>query len=102
MFKPEPPFPLDLHPHNYDIMNDMKKVWIYKRKSIEGWWVGWYESGNRKAKALPSKELAEHFKQIKYTQLNSDVFTGQVLARKNYLELNSAIENGGRFARIPD
>jgi len=58
----------------------MKKVWVYKRKDIKGWWVGWYESGNRKAKALPSKELAEHFKQIKYTQMNSDVFTGQVLA----------------------
>jgi len=42
--------------------------------------VGWYESGNRKAKALPTRELAGHFKQIKYTQLNSDVFTGQVLA----------------------
>jgi len=33
-----------------------------------------------KAKALPNKELAEHFKHIKYSQLNSDVFTGQVLA----------------------
>ncbi|MBL7215886.1 MAG: site-specific integrase [Phycisphaerae bacterium] len=42
--------------------------------------MGWYESGIRKAKALPTKELAEHFKQIKYTQLNSDVFTGQVVA----------------------
>ena len=63
----------------------MKKVWIYKRKSIKGWWVGWYESGKRKAKALPSKELAEHFKQIKYTQLNSDVFTGQVLADWNQM-----------------
>lgn len=58
----------------------MQKVWIYKRKNIKGYWVGWYESGIRKAKALPSKELAEHFKHIKYTQLNSDVFTGQVLA----------------------
>ena len=58
----------------------MKKIWIYKRAGIKGWWVGWYESGKRKAKALPSKELAEHFKNIKYTQLNSDVFTGQVLA----------------------
>jgi integrase len=56
----------------------MKKVWIYKRKDAKGWWVGWYESGKRKAKALPTKELAEHFKQIKYTQLNSDVFTGLV------------------------
>lgn len=58
----------------------MKKVWIYKRKNIKGFWVGWYESGIRKAKALPTKELAEHFKQIKYTQLNSDVFTGHVFA----------------------
>jgi len=51
---------------------------IYKRKGIKGWWIGWYESGKRKAKALPSKALAEHFRQIKYTQLNSDVFTGTV------------------------
>jgi integrase len=58
----------------------MKKVWIYKRTGVNGWWVGWYESSKRKAKALPSKEIAEHFKHIKYTQLNSDVFTGQVLA----------------------
>jgi len=56
----------------------MKKVWIYKRKAVKGWWIGWYESGKRKAKALPSKALAEHFRQIKYTQLNSDVFTGTV------------------------
>jgi integrase len=58
----------------------MKKVWIYKRKNISCWWVGWYESNKRKAKALPSKELAEHYKHIKYTQLNSDVFTGIVAA----------------------
>ena len=56
----------------------MRKVWIYKRKSVSGWWVGWYESGKRKAKALPSKALAEHFRQMKYAQLNSDVFTGTV------------------------
>jgi hypothetical protein len=40
--------------------------------------VGWYESDKRKAKALPTKELAIHFKRIKYTQLNSDVFTSIV------------------------
>ncbi len=56
----------------------MNKVWIYKRKRIKGWWVGWYESGKRKTKALPSKALAEHYRQIKYVQLNSDVFTGTV------------------------
>jgi hypothetical protein len=58
--------------------NVMRKVWIYKRRNIKGWWVGWYESGKRKAKALPSKALAEHFRQIKYTQLNSYVFFGTV------------------------
>ena len=58
----------------------MRKVWVYKRKNIKGWWCGWYESGKRKSKALPSKELAEHYKQIKYAQLNSDVFTGLVSA----------------------
>ena len=62
----------------YDIINGMRKVWIYKRTNIKGWWCGWYEDGKRKSKALPSKELAEHYKQIKYAQLNSDVFTGIV------------------------
>jgi integrase len=56
----------------------MRKVWVYKRKNTKGWWCGWYESGKRKAKALPSKPLAEHYRHIKYTQLNSDVFTGTV------------------------
>jgi site-specific recombinase XerD len=56
----------------------MRKSWVYKRKNIKGYWVGWYEGGKRKAKALPSKALAEHFRHIKYTQLNSDVFTSVV------------------------
>ncbi len=51
---------------------------MYKRKGIRGWWVGWYESGKRKTKTLPTKALAEHFRQIKYAQMNSDVFTGIV------------------------
>jgi len=72
-------------PHIYDTINVMKKVWIYKRKNINGWWVGWYESGKRKAKTLPSKELAKHYKHIKYTQLNSDVFTGQVSADRSQM-----------------
>jgi len=56
----------------------MRKVWTYKRKGVKGFWVGWYESGIRKAKALPTKKLAEHYRQIKYSQLNSDVFTGTI------------------------
>jgi len=59
-------------------MDIMKKPWIYKRKNIKGWWVGWYEGRKRRSKALPSKKLADHFCHIKYTQLNSDVFTGIV------------------------
>jgi integrase len=71
-------FLLDSHLYIYDKIYIMKKVWIYKRKNINGWWVGWYESGTRKSKALPNKELADHYKNLKYTQLNSDVFTGIV------------------------
>jgi integrase len=56
----------------------MRKPWVYKRKNIKGWWTGWYEGGRRKAKAFPTKALAEHFRHIKYTQLNSDVFTSIV------------------------
>ena len=56
----------------------MKKVWIYKRKGVKGWWIGWYESSKRKAKALPTRKMAEHYCQLKYSQLNSDVFTGIV------------------------
>ena len=56
----------------------MKKVWTYKRKNIKGWWVGWHESGKRKAKALPARKLAEHYCYLKYSQLNSNVFTGIV------------------------
>jgi integrase len=60
-------------------METMKKPWVYKRKGIKGWWTGWYEgSSRRKAKAFPTKALAEHFRHIKYTQLNSDVFTSVV------------------------
>jgi integrase len=60
------------------MMETMKKPWVYKRKNVKGWWCGWYEGGKRKAKALPSKSLAEHFCHMKYTQLNSDVFTSIV------------------------
>jgi integrase len=56
----------------------MKKPWVYKRRGIKGWWTGWYEGGKRKAKAFPTKGLAEHFRYVKYTQLNSDVFTSMV------------------------
>ena len=56
----------------------MRKTWTYKREKIPGWWVGWYEGGKRKSKAFPNKTLADHFAQIKYQQINSDVFTSVV------------------------
>jgi len=54
----------------------MKKTWTYQRTNKPGWWVGWYESGKKRSKSLPTKAMANHFAQIKYHQLNSDVFTG--------------------------
>jgi integrase len=60
------------------MMETVRKPWVYRRKGVKGWWRGWYESGKRKAKAFPNKNLAEHFRHIKYTQLNSDVFTSVV------------------------
>lgn len=56
----------------------MRKVWIYKRPGKPGYWVGWYEGTKRKAKALPTKTLAEHYQRILYTKLNSDVFTSPI------------------------
>ncbi len=61
-----------------DTMEAVKKPWVYKRKNIKGYWVGWYETSRRKANAFPTRTLAEHFRHIKYTQLNSDVFTSVV------------------------
>ena len=58
----------------------MKKTWVHQREGLKGWWVGWYEGGKRKAKAFPNKALAEHFQQVKYAQLNSDVYTSTMNA----------------------
>ena len=66
------------HRKSVDTIEAMKKPWIYKRSNVKGWWCGWYENGKRKAKALPTKVLAEHFRYIKYAQLNSDVFTSVI------------------------
>jgi integrase len=77
------------------MMETMKKPWVYKRRHIRGWWVGWYEGGRRKAKALPSKSLAEHFRHIKYTQLNADVFTSIV-----DLDWQQMVEEYRRFKQV--
>ena len=72
----------------------------YKRKRIKGWWVGWYESGKRKAKGLPSKALAEHFRQIKYTQLNSDVFTGTITV--DWQQMRDEYEHSKKVAGVTE
>jgi len=78
----------------------MRKVWIYKREKIKGWWVGWYESGKRKTKALPSKALAEHYCQVKYTQLNSDVFIGTVTV--DWTQMRDEYEHSKKVAGNQD
>ena len=96
----KPSFSLDSHPHNYDRLDVMRKVWIYKRRSIKGWWVGWYESGKRKTKALPTKALAEHYRPIKYTQLNSDVFTGTVTV--DWQQMRDEYEHSKRVGGVKE
>jgi len=76
-------------------METMKKPWVYKRKHIKGWWCGWYEGGKRRAKALPTKSLAEHFRHMKYAQLNSDVFTSMV-----DFDWQPMVEEYRRFKRV--
>jgi len=85
----------------------MRKPWVYKRKNIKGWWVGWYEGNHRKAKALPSKALAEHFCHIKYTQLNSDVFTGivdiswrQMIDEYHHTKQVGGLQNGSIYEAL--
>jgi integrase len=63
-----------------------------------GRYIGWYESGKRKTKAIPSKALAEHFRQIKYTQLNSDVFTGTVTIDWN--QIRNEYEHSKKVAGV--
>jgi hypothetical protein len=77
------------------MMETMRKPWVYKRKSIKGWWTGWYESGKRRAKAFPTKALAEHFRHMKYAQLNSDVFTSIV-----DFDWPQLIEEYGQFKQV--
>jgi integrase len=77
------------------MMEAMRKPWVYKRINVKGWWVGWYENATRKAKAFPNKNLAEHFCHIKYTQLNSDVFTSIV-----DFDWNVLVQEYSRFKHV--
>jgi len=78
----------------------MRKVWVYKRKDVKGWWVGWYESGKRKAKALPNRALADHYCRIKYSQLNSDVFTGTVTV--DWQQIRNEYEHSKRVGGVKE
>jgi len=52
----------------------------FKLKNKPGWWLRWTcpVVGKRIAKAFHTKALADHYRSILYTQLNSDVFVGTV------------------------
>lgn len=52
----------------------------FKRKNRTGWWLRWTcpIAGKRTTKAFHTKALADHYRSILYTQLNSDVFVGTV------------------------
>ncbi len=52
------------------------------------------------SKALPSKALVEHFRQIKYAQLNSDVFTGTVSVDWN--QIRNEYEHSKKVAGVVD
>lgn len=58
----------------------MHRVSMRQVKGRKGWFVYWQEAGRRYAKALPDKPTAQHYRDMKYAQLNSDVFTGTVNA----------------------
>jgi integrase len=52
----------------------MQKVWIYQRKNVPGWWVGWYSNGKRKAKAFPNKARAVRHARSLENQLNAGLY----------------------------
>jgi hypothetical protein len=81
----KPGIQITLSAKTTDTMGIMRKAWVYKRKDIRGSWIGWYEGGKKRAKALPGKALTRHYCQIKYTQLNSGVFTGIVTADRHQM-----------------
>ena len=57
---------------------NLEKNWIYNRKDRTDYYVAWYENGKQCTKVLPTKALAKHYAQIKYQQLNSDVFLSSI------------------------
>jgi hypothetical protein len=56
--------------------------------------------GKRKAKALPSKAIAEHYRHIKYTQLNSDVFIGTLTV--DWTQMRDEYEHSKKVAGNQD
>lgn len=68
----------------------MKKVRKYKRKDRAGYWIEWRENGRRKCKQVNTKTEQNHFANLIYRQINSDVYTSIDLpfrdAAAEYLE----------------
>lgn len=63
----------------------MRKVWVRYRKDRKKYFVYWWDRNRQYSKSLPTKKLADHFAHLKYTQLNSDVFVGQIDVPFDYL-----------------
>jgi integrase len=65
----------------------------YQKGSDQGYWLRWRDPITKKpvTSRFPTKKLAEHFRHIKYQQLNSDVFQSAIaypweMAKKEFLQ----------------
>lgn len=62
----------------------------FQRKDRAGWWVRWFENGQKKHKSCSTKKEADHFRQLQYMRLNSDVYSSVPLPwadlKEKYLE----------------
>ena len=56
----------------------MKKVRLYQRKDRPGWHVSWRENGKERKRSFPNKKIADHYCQIKYVEINNEVFRSLV------------------------
>ena len=65
----------------------------FKKPNSKAWWLRWTDPVTKKrpAKSFPTKKLADHFRNILYYRLNTDVFIGVINIRlsqaiKEYLD----------------
>jgi len=57
----------------------MRKVSApFKKKGHKGWYIRWFINSKEVTRCLPTKTIAEHYRHIKYQELNYDVFQQSV------------------------